>query len=353
MSVDRERFHAFVLQSTGASTIEKFQVIQSLWSGYGSIQRIWLSGGSQRSVVLKHIAPPKQTEHPRGWNTDASHQRKLDSYRNEIVWYRDWNARCGGACRVPRCIAITEDDGENAIVLEDLDDAGYPRRRSHLQPDEVAVCLQWLAAFHARFLTKVPSPGEHSAFGELFPVGTYWHLETRRDEYDAMDDGPLKSAAAAIDRTLNGCHYQTLVHGDAKVANFCFRTDMMATAAVDFQYVGGGCGIKDVAYLLGSCLTEVECERYESELLAEYFRSLRGSLREHNTVISDTADFPTDVDATDADAIEREWRELFPLAWADFTRFMLGWCPTHKKLNAYTQKVTQKVLRNLGYASSD
>jgi Ser/Thr protein kinase RdoA (MazF antagonist) len=63
--------------------------------------------------------------------------------------------------------------------------------------------------------------------------------------------------AAVIDQVLNNCSYQTIVHGDAKLANFCFSKEG-AVSAVDFQYVGGGCGMKDVAYFLGSCLTGKE-----------------------------------------------------------------------------------------------
>ena len=51
------------------------------------------------------------------------------------------------------------------------------------------------------------------------------------------------------------------MHGDAKLANFLFTSDHSQVAGVDFQYVGGGCGMKDVAYLL-SCLDEDACDTH-------------------------------------------------------------------------------------------
>ena len=74
----------FVIDATKADEILGSSVIQSLWSGYGSIKKYELSGCDLPSVIVKHVRPDQVT-HPRGWNTDLSHQRKLKSYQVELL----------------------------------------------------------------------------------------------------------------------------------------------------------------------------------------------------------------------------------------------------------------------------
>lgn len=196
-------------------------------------------------------------------------------------------------------------------------------RRTSVKDREIKACLSWLAHFHSLFLGVAPEG--------LWPVGTYWHLETRPDELEAMDDAKLKAAAGDIDRILNECRFKTVVHGDAKLANFCFSQSGQDVAAVDFQYVGGGCGMKDVVYFLGSCMEERECEKRVPGLLDFYFTELKRSVKK-------------DVDFV---ALEEEWREMFAFAWTDFHRFLLGWMPGHWKINHYSKQLTKEVLNKL------
>ncbi|MBT6230121.1 MAG: DUF1679 domain-containing protein, partial [Candidatus Scalindua sp.] len=212
------------------------------------------------------------------------------------------------------------------MVFEDLDASGFPVRKSSVFLIEMQVCLKWLANLHALFMGREPAG--------LWPVGTYWHLDTRPDELDVMEDIELKQAATRIDQILRESPYQTFVHGDAKLANFCFSPDGQRVAAVDFQYVGGGCGMKDVAYFIGSCLHEEDCERYEEELLDWYFTQLKEALVKRKSTID-----PTD--------IEENWRALFPVAWADFHRFLKGWSPDHWKINGYSERITRDVVAQL------
>lgn len=312
-----------ILRLTGASSIERIMKIQELWSGYGSISRIFVGNTSVRSVILKHVVPPVNVRHPRGWNTNKSDARKMKSYEVETNWYQRFSQRCGASCRVPKLLEVWDEGVEKFILLEDLNDAGYPLRKSNLSLNRIHSCLKWLANFHATFLGDQPK--------DLWTVGTYWHLETRPDEWKKMERGVLKDSAETIDRMLNACTFKTFVHGDAKVANFCFSEESDKVAAVDFQYVGGGCGMKDVAYFLGSALSEEELAMLEDELLMIYFNALREAI--------DVRSLPIDFQS-----LESEWRRLYPLAWADFTRFLLGWMPSHQKLNGYSDKMVDVAL---------
>ncbi|MEL6633387.1 MAG: oxidoreductase family protein [Bacteroidota bacterium] len=313
-----EHFQSIILQATGASSLQEKAIIQELWSGYGKIMRIGLIGTDTPSVVVKHVQLPRQQNHPRGWNTDIGHQRKVKSYQVEMKWYKSHSPY--SKARIPQCLALETYEGEVLMVLEDLDEAGFPLRKRSVSWEEITSCLAWLARFHASYLGK-------EAEG-LWEMGTYWHLATRPQELEVLDDQVLQKAAARIDEKLNTCTYQTFVHGDAKLANFCFGRDGQV-AGVDFQYVGGGCGMKDVAYFIGSCLNERDCERLEEQILDTYFEHLQKALGERNQ------------------ALEAEWRALYRVAWADFHRFLKGWSPSHWKINSYSERVTAEVIHNL------
>ncbi|WP_414980694.1 phosphotransferase [Congregibacter sp.] len=317
-----------VLSATGAQGIRSATVIQSLWSGYGEIVRIELQGGGYPSVILKHIKLPEAGPHPRGWNTSRSHNRKVRSYQVEAHWYKNYAHQCDGACPVPGCLAVSAAANETLLVLTDLDAMGFDLRKEVVTIEDIYACLDWLASFHATFLGSSPEG--------LWECGSYWHLATRPDELAALEDVRLREAASLIDQELARCRFQTLVHGDAKLANFCFTGDtpIPGVAAVDFQYLGRGCGMKDLAYFVGSCLREDECEAWEGDLLDYYFTRLRAQLEQKQPGI-------------DADALEGEWRGLYDVAWADFHRFLKGWSPGHWKINSYSEKLTSRVIERL------
>ncbi len=319
-------FQTLILDATRAKSLHETEMIQSLWSGYGKIVRYGLDGTDRQSVVVKHVQLNKQNLHPRGWDTDLSHQRKLKSYQVEVNWYKNWSRHCDFNCRVPECLAVESRDDEVLMVFEDLDASGFSLRKTSVSEAEMQSCLAWLANFHATFIERKPEG--------LWEVGTYWHLDTRPDEWQALKDAALKNAAGLIDKKLRNSQFQTFVHGDAKLANFCFPEQGNQVAAVDFQYVGGGCGMKDVAYFIGSCLYEEDCQHMETALLDFYFQALREALTSKQKKV-------------DADVLEAEWRNLYPVAWTDFHRFVKGWSPGHWKIHGYSERLAREVVLQL------
>lgn len=299
-----EDLRGTVGELVGAAGVELVEHLQALWSGYGQLWRIAFvpeGEAERRTAILKWVDPPAK-------GAGLSHRRKLRSYAVEAAWYARYARLCDESCRVPRCLAQRSTAGSWLLVLEDLAASGFSESRSHLDAREIDACLAWLAHFHAKFMGCTPEG--------LWETGTYWHLATRPDELSALSHEDLKEAAPLLDARLRAARFRTLVHGDAKVANFCFGP--AGVAAVDFQYVGGGVGVQDVAYFLGSCLEPRSWPHRAPESIDVYFQHLRAALSEARP----------DLDVAD---LEAEWRALYPVAWADFYRFLLGWAPGERR----------------------
>jgi thiamine kinase-like enzyme len=311
-------FQDFVLDITGGESITHKEQVQSLWSGYGEIIRLSLKGASVPTVIAKWVLGETDQPHPRGWKNNIGHERKVRSYVIEKNWYQEYSTIT--KARKPFYYGSTERFGKTLIVLEDLNAAGYPLRLEEINTKQIENCIAWLAQFHADFMQTKPLG--------LWEIGTYWHLDTRPQEWEAISDLSLKNAAESIDQKLRDSSYKTLVHGDAKLANFCFGNHGQV-AGLDFQYVGGGCGMKDLAYFIGSCLKEEECEQQEEAILNFYFKKLGEAMDR------------------DISEIEKEWRPLYRVAWADFYRFLKGWSPQHWKINSYSERIINEVIANL------
>ncbi len=298
-----------------------FSLVQNLWSNYGSLLRV---NNSQQSFIVKVIKIPDLSNHPRGWNSSISHNRKKKSYLIENNWYERYNYALKD-CYFPRLITSGTVNEEQFLILEDLQIAGYSPAPIDIS-ESIKLVIKWLASFHANYIMVAPK--------DLWKIGTYWHLQTRPEEFAVMDNSALKANAKQIDEKLNQAKYKTIIHGDAKLANFLFHKSENKCAAVDFQYVGGGVGVKDLAYFLSSVYEEDDLFKYEETNLDLYFSTLTEALASKMTTeqIND---------------LEKEWRTLYSFAWCDFYRFLLGWSPGHYKINKYIKTKTQDALKCL------
>jgi len=126
-----------ILKASHAKHVERAERIQSLWSGYGEIVRLHMSGSHINTAILKHVKPPSEVDHPRGWHSDTSHARKLKSYHIEMYWYKNWAKYCDHHCRVPKCYFSNAHNEEFIMLLEDLDAAGFAIRKDTLNNGEI------------------------------------------------------------------------------------------------------------------------------------------------------------------------------------------------------------------------
>lgn len=170
------------------------QRIASLWSNYGYIHRLHISS-EPHSLILKSIHPPALS-HP-----DESHLRKLLSYDIERWFYRHLAHRLSPEVKLAKLYPLRSDE-EHSLLLEDLSiDFPHPASGS-LGPDATRCVLHWLAGFHGMFfrvhhkeggekVPLIPPPlawKEEAGTAGVWQRGTYWYLDTRREELSQTDE---------------------------------------------------------------------------------------------------------------------------------------------------------------------
>ncbi|RCI08751.1 hypothetical protein L249_4883 [Ophiocordyceps polyrhachis-furcata BCC 54312] len=343
--------------------------LQTLWAGYGHVcalearSRHGPSDEPQR-LILKLISPPPLAPHHHQ-ATDEGHVRKMLSYQVEQFWYDELAPRLDSEVAVARCLASTRsrpfgDQGPTtATILSDLR-VNFPVAvHRSLTPCQVHAALDWLARFHGSAWRWLPDGDRDSFVGPplqevgkngddakgvvraagLWLNGGYTYLATRRREYAALaaDDASewshalcrpdadgrppvAEQAAAFLAPGGGGERWQTCIHGDVKSENLFATTTGDAVAFFDFQYVGLGLGVCDLAKLftcsvpLNMLATDGEvaaAERHlpmstgETELLERYRARLLQSRQK-----------------------EYEWKDLvrhWETALVDWCRFQASW----------------------------
>lgn len=288
-------------------------ILQTLWAGYGHIcaltaraltdataERLstlcgveWSGAGTHCSLILKLISPPGETS---AGAADEGHLRKMLSYEVEQTFYAEVVPQLGDEVAVARCLASTRDKagkpgadelhGLMATVMVDLR-VRFPiagEKRSMLSRAQVFGSLDWLARFHRRSwvllsdsLDRYVLPpleegrrrrrnsGEGMRGGVWFNGG-YTYLATRRREYASLAqdagsewshalcrgvNGSSQSVAEMVALFLTPCGRQveSYIHGDVKAENLFTAEKGDEVAFFDFQYVGLGLGVCDLAKL--------------------------------------------------------------------------------------------------------
>ncbi|CAI7597521.1 unnamed protein product [Penicillium bialowiezense] len=284
--------------------------LQSLWAGYGKICAITarattdtaamhlskLCGvepgttGATYDLILKLISPPRKSTS----NVDEGHLRKMLSYEVEQYFYSNVVPLLDDNVGVAKCLTATQGaggrkgeeqlKGRMATIMVDL----RPRfpiageKRSILSRTQVCGSLDWLVRFHSNSWTLPPKTLDSHVLpplqesirrndatktngNGLWLNGGYTYLATRRGEYaslveddsewsEAMCKVPTQSSLsiaemAALFLTPRGRSFESYIHGDVKSENLFTSKSGDEVAFFDFQYVGLGLGVCDLAKL--------------------------------------------------------------------------------------------------------
>jgi hypothetical protein len=169
-----------------------------------------------------------------------------------------------------------------AMLLTDLRPA-FPiagEKRSELDAAQVYSAIDWLAKFHAASWAHLPDNNLQNyvlpPLEETTPLppgktlwlnGGYTYLATRRTEFATLQrdkrsewstafcaSGAAQLAAAFL--TPRGRPHESLIHGDVKSENLFSSADGKRVAFFDFQYVGLGYGVCDLAKLFTCSVPE-------------------------------------------------------------------------------------------------
>ena len=325
--------------------------LQSLWAGYGQICHIAANPradpegspassrsasaddssdslqGKTQSYILKLITPPPTRAN------DEGHTRKILSYQVEQYFYSHLAPQLPPSVPVAKCIASINQhhpDGTSttAMIMSDLKQE-FPvagEKRGALSSVQVNAALDWLSGFHgfwwpraSKFdgkllvrppLEEVRQDGQDAAEKSVWLNGGYTYLATRLKEYASLaKDDDAEWNLPLTDWVEDGSHsisemvaaflapkptgwgaisaYQTLIHGDVKSENLFTSKSGEQVAFYDFQYVGLGLGVCDLAKLFTCSVplhmlvssrnvpAVLEMQEGEEQLLERYWKRLK------------------------------------------------------------------------------
>jgi hypothetical protein len=319
--------------------------------------------GSIYPLILKYISPPRNSGGSEDEDEDEGHLRKMLSYEVEQYFYSDVVPLLGDDIAVAKCLASTRDmDGEEgeeeleglmATIMVDLR-TQYPvagGKRSVLSKVQVHGALNWLAGFHGRSWSLMPDSLDECVLppleeakkrgaggeieGALWLNGGYTYLATRRSEYaslvedtdsewsDALcspweESGLSVAEMAALFLTPCGRADESYIHGDVKSENLFTTENGDGVAFFDFQYVGLGLGVCDLAKLF-TCSVPLNMLVEEDEPLPERLEmgnGEKGLLKYYRMSLLQ--------DQGDPDSWEK-FKRHWETALVDWCRFQASW----------------------------
>lgn len=207
-------------------------------------------------------------------------------YEREVSFYQHLAMLI--TTRTPQCFFAERDENDNfLLLLEDLSPSAVVDQFVGVSLGTARAGLASLAGLHgpthardeihgASWLRGV-SEELRPLYRAVLPVLFDQFLE----RYGERIDDELRAMVSALrDRLALFSDYATqfpcVTHGDFRTDNLLIdaRDGTVALAVVDWQTIGVGSPLLDVAYFLTTSLTPQDCARYEFELLDYYLSKL-------------------------------------------------------------------------------
>ena len=216
-------------------------------------------------------------------------------YEREVRFYAELLGRVN--VRAPRCYYgdVEPDTGRFVLILEDLSPASPINQLAGFNVDHAGHAMDQAAALHAPLwgdasLTEldwlIRSSAQAEMMSEVLPKLIDAFLARYQDDLEpeclALIDS-LKGHMAAFWDGQRGP--LTVTHGDFRADNMLFgaQDGAVPLAVVDWQTVGQGPGLLDVAYVLGTSLDTEVRRANEEELVGRYHAALQaGGVRDYS-----------------------------------------------------------------------
>jgi hypothetical protein len=227
--------------------------------------------GAEGTVVVKLAS-----EDPRSRATGVG----MGAYEREISFYRHLAGRIGGP--VPSCHLAEYDSAEGwfTLVLEDVAGARQGDQIAGCSVGEARLAMQALARVHAPVLGDLavgsaawlngPNPLNQALLTGLLPSFLERYGERVAPEHAEV----CERFVASIDGWAQDRRPPLgLVHGDYRLDNLLFAEDRCAV--VDWQTVGWGAPMLDVAYFIGGGLSVGDRRAHERDLVSVYHDELQ------------------------------------------------------------------------------
>ncbi|HMH59376.1 MAG TPA: phosphotransferase [Galbitalea sp.] len=211
-------------------------------------------------------------------------------YEREVNFYRSLASRAG--IRTPRCYYgdIDPTSGRFVLILEDLSPAAIVDQLGGLAADQMSLALEQAAALHAAMWADSSLEGlEWLAFGRsqapavsevTAPLASTF-IERYCDKLDATCVDLVQQLSGRASSYWAGQGGPlTVVHNDYRPDNMLFaaKGGAIPLAVVDWQTIGLGPSLTDVAFLAGTSMETAERREHEAALVREYHDRLTSTV---------------------------------------------------------------------------